>query len=76
MHLTIYIEEFTPIYCTGAVGWNKLLSVHALRVSHILSISIIHIALVIQINLFLTLEDILVFPKLWGSPLPLFLMHE
>jgi hypothetical protein len=72
VQLTIHGEEFTPTYCIGAVGWNKLLSVHALYVFHISSISIIHVGLVIQIDLFLIHEDILAFPKLWGSPLPPF----
>ena len=45
--------------------------------SHISSISIIHIGLVIQINLYLTLEDILMFPKLWVHPsLLLLCMNE
>jgi hypothetical protein len=47
MQLTIYRQEYIPTYCTGAISWNKFLSVHTFWVFHIASISMIHSALVI-----------------------------
>jgi hypothetical protein len=51
MPQTIYRQEFSPVYCTGAVSCNKVLSVHTFWVFHIVSISMIRIGLVILLEL-------------------------